>query len=83
MNRLWVRLSLMIAGVLFFVFFLQFLSIMTSPDFGPPPGVTDQPGAGQPPDDGGPIAGRSRRNRAAAWSTSCCSRSWWGWGPAS
>ena len=29
MNRLWVRLSLMIAGVLFFVFFLQFLSIMT------------------------------------------------------
>ena len=29
MNRLWVRLSLMIAGVLFLVFFLQFLSIMT------------------------------------------------------
>jgi signal transduction histidine kinase len=28
MNRLWVRLSLMIAGVLFFVFFLQFASIM-------------------------------------------------------
>ncbi|MEW6402164.1 MAG: ATP-binding protein [Chloroflexota bacterium] len=27
MNRLWVRLSLMISGVLFFVFFLQFLSI--------------------------------------------------------
>ena len=27
MNRLWVRLSLMIGGVLFFVFFLQFLSI--------------------------------------------------------
>ncbi len=27
MNRLWVRLSLMIGGVLFFVFFLQFLTI--------------------------------------------------------
>lgn len=27
MNRLWVRLSLMIGGVLFFMFFLQFLSI--------------------------------------------------------
>lgn len=27
MNRLWVRLSLMISGVLFFMFFLQFLSI--------------------------------------------------------
>lgn len=28
MNRLWVRFSLMIGGVLFLVFFLQFLSIM-------------------------------------------------------
>ena len=36
MNRFWVRLSLMIGGVLFLVFFLQFLSIMLSPDFGPP-----------------------------------------------
>jgi signal transduction histidine kinase len=27
MNRLWVRLSLMISGVLFFMFFLQFLNI--------------------------------------------------------
>ena len=27
MNRLWVRLSLMISGVLFFMFFLQFLAI--------------------------------------------------------
>jgi signal transduction histidine kinase len=27
MNRLWIRLSLMISGVLFFMFFLQFLSI--------------------------------------------------------
>jgi len=27
MNRLWVRLSLMISGVLFFVFFMQFLTI--------------------------------------------------------
>jgi signal transduction histidine kinase len=30
MNRLWVRLSLMISGVLFFVFFLQFAEIMLS-----------------------------------------------------
>lgn len=30
MNRLWVRLSLMIGGVLFFVFLLQFVSIITS-----------------------------------------------------
>lgn len=39
MNRLWVRLSLMIGGVLFLVFFLQFAQIMLS-DFsggGPPP----------------------------------------------
>jgi hypothetical protein len=27
MNRLWVRLSLMISGVLFLMFFLQFLNI--------------------------------------------------------
>lgn len=56
MNRLWVRLSLMIGGVLFLVFFLQFLSIMTSPDIGQPPGGIEQPGAGQPLDDGGPMA---------------------------
>ncbi len=56
MNRLWVRLSLMIGGVLFLVFFLQFLSIMTSPDIGQPPGIGEQPGAGQPLDDGGPMA---------------------------
>ena len=56
MNRLWVRLSLMIAGVLFFVFFMQFLSIMTSSDIGQPPGIVEQPGAGRPLDDGGPMA---------------------------
>ena len=57
MNRLWVRLSMMIGGVLFFVFFLQFLSIMTSPDFGPP-GAADPVGL-QAPGDGGPLqAGR-------------------------
>ena len=56
MNRLWVRLSLMIAGVLFFVFFMQFLSIMTSSDLGQPPGSTENPGAGRPLDDGGPMA---------------------------
>ena len=40
MNRLWVRLSLMISGVLFFMFFLQFLSI--SFDHGGP----EMPGPG-------------------------------------
>jgi hypothetical protein len=58
MNRLWVRLSLMIGGVLFLVFFLQFLSIMTSPDFGPS-GTPDQAGIHGPDDDGGPGAARS------------------------
>ena len=56
MNRLWIRLSLMIAGVLFFVFFLQFLSIMTSPDIGQPSLIVEQPGAGRPLDDEGPMA---------------------------
>jgi len=42
MNHLWVRLSLMISGVLFFMFFLQFLSISLernriNSDFDPPP----------------------------------------------
>lgn len=32
MNRLWVRLSLMLSGVLFLMFFLQFLEIMFVPD---------------------------------------------------
>ena len=54
MNRLWVRLSLMIGGVLFLVFFLQFLSIILSPDSGPPQGITGQPGVGQSPVDLGP-----------------------------
>jgi signal transduction histidine kinase len=41
MNRLWVRLSLMISGVLFFMFFMQFLAITfdrakAGPDFGAP-----------------------------------------------
>jgi two-component system OmpR family sensor kinase/two-component system sensor histidine kinase BaeS len=39
MNRLWVRLSLMITGVLLFVFFVQFLAVLL-PDAGddePPP----------------------------------------------
>lgn len=59
MNRLWVRLSLMIGGVLFLVFFLQFLSIMTSPDFGLPGSTGGMNGAqiGMRPsaDDGGPL----------------------------
>jgi signal transduction histidine kinase len=59
MNRLWVRLSFMIGGVLFLVFFLQFLAIMTSPDFGPP-GTPDRAGMHPPDDDGGPLqAGRA------------------------
>jgi len=43
MNRLWVRLSLMIAGVLIFVFSLQFVQLMQedlsdiAPPLGPPP----------------------------------------------
>ncbi len=41
MNRLWVRLSLMISGVLFFMFFMQFLSITVdrsepAPELGAP-----------------------------------------------
>ncbi len=42
MSRLWVRLSLMIAGVLFLVFFLQFASIMLSPQ-GPSPAAQGGP----------------------------------------
>jgi signal transduction histidine kinase len=54
-KRLWVRLSLMIGGVLFLVFFLQFLSIITSDDG--PPGPDGPPGlqSGQAlPDGDGP-----------------------------
>ena len=41
MNRLWVRLSLMISGVLFLMFFMQFLAITfdrsgTAPEIGAP-----------------------------------------------
>ncbi len=54
MNRLWVRISLMIGGVLFFVFFLQFVSIITSPDFAAP----GAPGIHAPDDDGPLQAGR-------------------------
>jgi hypothetical protein len=62
MNRLWVRLSLMIGGVLFFVFFLQFLSIMTSPDFRSP----GPPGpAGLPAPDNGEVRLQARRAEIA------------------
>ena len=37
MNRLWVRLSLMIAGVLLFVFLVQFLGILLPDADGRPP----------------------------------------------
>jgi signal transduction histidine kinase len=57
MNRLWVRLSVMIAGVLFFVFFLQFVSIMLEDqgqavvDADQPPGLSapNGPPGGLPP----------------------------------
>jgi signal transduction histidine kinase len=52
MNRLWVRLSLMIGGVLFMVFFIQFLSIMLEP--GPAPGAAANPGATQVLDEAPP-----------------------------
>ena len=54
MNRLWVRLSLMIGGVLFFVFFLQFLSIVLSPDHPRPLAAGDQAVLGQSRPDRGP-----------------------------
>jgi two-component system OmpR family sensor kinase/two-component system sensor histidine kinase BaeS len=57
MNRLWVRLSLMIGGVLFAVFFLQFVSIMLDGPRdldGPPAGLPN--GAGR--DDRAEIASR-------------------------
>ena len=38
MNRLWVRLSALISGTLFLVFFIQFLSITLDPS-GPPAGM--------------------------------------------
>ena len=50
MNRLWVRLSLMITGVLFLVFFLQFASIMIEDegravvDHDHPPGLLELDG---------------------------------------
>ncbi|MBL8966856.1 MAG: HAMP domain-containing protein [Spirochaetaceae bacterium] len=47
MSRLWVRLSAMIAGVLFFVFFLQFLAIVLEPRF--EPRGAGQCGAGEGP----------------------------------
>ena len=50
MNRLWVRLSLMISAVLFFMFFMQFLSITLDHGGAQPPdsGPADGP-AGAPP----------------------------------
>ena len=39
MNRLWVRLSLLISGVLFLVFFIQFAAIMLDTPSGPPGGT--------------------------------------------
>ena len=52
MNRLWVRLSLMIAGVLFLVFFLQFASIVFSPEGGPGQTGAPQQGTERPEGSG-------------------------------
>ncbi len=53
MNRLWVRLSLMITGVLLFVFFVQFLAVLLpdADDEGPLPGGAplEQRSDDQPP----------------------------------
>ncbi len=58
MNRLWVRLSLMIAGVLFLVFFMQFLAITFDRSQQSLPATTGAPGiqapAGLPDADGEP-----------------------------
>lgn len=58
MNRLWVRLSLMIAGVLFFMFFVQFLSIIFD---AAPPGVDDT----HLPDGSSPVTGNVPRAEIA------------------
>ena len=52
MKRLWVRLSLMIGGVLFLVFFIQFLSIILepAPPAGPTANLTTPGGAPEPPE---------------------------------
>jgi signal transduction histidine kinase len=63
MNRLWVRLSLMIAGVLFLVFFWQFLSIVME-DEGQAVVDSAQPPALQTP-DGGPPDGSPPRDEIA------------------
>jgi signal transduction histidine kinase len=59
MNRLWVRLSLMIASVLFFVFFLQFMSIVLEDD-----GRADRPPELSAPD--GPSDGPTSRQEVAS-----------------
>jgi len=52
MNRLWIRLSLMMGGVVFLVFFIQFLSIVLDPgpDL-PDPGQLEGPAVHQAPPD--------------------------------
>jgi signal transduction histidine kinase len=60
MNRLWVRLALMIAGVLFLVFFWQFLSIMVE-DEGRAVAIPDQAPALQSPNGLPPRAEIARR----------------------
>jgi signal transduction histidine kinase len=58
MNRLWVRLSLMMGGVLFLVFFIQFLTIILG-EPAPPPGGA--PGTGPSAVDEAPPAEITRR----------------------
>lgn len=60
MNRLWVRLSLMIAGVLLFVFFVQFLGILL-PDADERPSIEAGAQQGQQFDGEPPPAEIARR----------------------
>ena len=64
MNRLWVRLSLMISGVLFLMFFLQFLAI-TLDRSKTAPRMSSSPLKPRPP------------KSSAVWSNSCSFRWWW------
>ncbi len=61
MNRLWVRLSLMIAGVLLFVFFVQFLAVLMPDEPSQATPLPDSATASPVPDDRPPPAEVVRR----------------------
>ncbi|MBK8780939.1 MAG: hypothetical protein IPO22_03895 [Anaerolineales bacterium] len=58
MKRLWVRLSLMISGVLFFMFFMQFLTISLEQN-------------GMRPDLDGPPDAPPLQKHLTAWRLTC------------